>query len=148
MLYFCYFYWYLITSGITVFFVLDLTFNLNVYTWSMNTHPALIMLIPKFLLELCREKDREIVLLMLQANIQYCNSAFFNHVMVILSISVCFRSGPFQRWHWGDDWPPTRQVLEAMLEVCQSLLPPGELYKPQQVKVKKCEIKRCIKLRL
>ena len=39
---------------------------------------------------------------------------------------MCFRSGPIQWWHWGDDWPATRQVLEAVLEVCQPLLPPGE----------------------
>lgn len=42
------------------------------------------------------------------------------------SVSNCFRGGPIQRRHRGDDWPAAGKVLEAVLEVCQPLLPPGE----------------------
>lgn len=42
------------------------------------------------------------------------------------SVSDCFRGGPIQRRHRGDDWPAAGKVLEAVLEVCQPLLPPGE----------------------
>lgn len=42
------------------------------------------------------------------------------------SVSKRFRGGPIQRRHRGDDWPAAGKVLEAVLEVCQPLLPPGE----------------------
>lgn len=47
-------------------------------------------------------------------------------LLCLTRVSNCFRGGPIQRRHRGDDWPAAGKLLEAVLEVCQPLLPPGE----------------------
>lgn len=54
------------------------------------------------------------------------STAFCKIFVWIWCICMCVRSGQIQWWYQGDDWSAARKVLEAVLEVCQSMLPSGE----------------------